>query len=98
MNYGPTSKQLDAVKLRPVKSERPDGEGWYQDGERDAQKGRPADYGCIKLAHNQVNYLAGYIDGKGWERPLPADGYADGGEPYANATLLVMYWQIIREQ
>ena len=66
-NYGPTSKQLDAVatvllrKLKVAEYEDPD--GWYEDGYRDARKGRPCSYGQCSIAVNQEAYVRGYDDG-----------------------------------
>ena len=101
MNYGPTSKQLDQYgKAHPeifqVPTEKSDCQGWYDDGKRDAEKGRRADYGCCKLLSNQMNYLSGYIDGMGWDRSLANDGYEDGGEPYTQEEMVDDSWAIIR--
>lgn len=65
----------------------------YRAGLRTAQQGQPCDFSTP----NPIDYLAGYIDGQGWDRPLADDGYADGGAPYDDETLLIIYRQIIQE-
>jgi hypothetical protein len=61
MNYGLTSKQLSKIKIRwELRPEEIDIEGWFEDGQRDAIKGKQLNYGCAKLKENQDAYIKGY--------------------------------------
>lgn len=64
MNYGPTAKQLEKISRQPgmwvLPVETEDTTGWFEDGQRDAAKGRKCDYGSCGLLANQNAYLAGY--------------------------------------
>ena len=64
MNYGPTAKQLEEISKQPrvfaLPTETEDTAGWFEDGQRDAAKGRKCDYGSCSLVANQNAYLAGY--------------------------------------
>jgi hypothetical protein len=61
MHYGPTSKQLDKVKinLSPV-DEFVDVDGFFADGKRDAIRGRILNTGYLKLKENIEAYKNGY--------------------------------------
>ena len=76
--YGPTAKQLEkmwpAVASVFVVKEYEDPDGWYEDGYRDARKGRPCDYGQCSASVNQEAYVRGYDDGQ-------RDRFEDGNEP-----------------
>jgi len=60
--YGPTGKQLGKLGelLRYTVQETLDVAGWYEDGARDASKGRRCDFGDCQLQENQDAYKAGY--------------------------------------
>lgn len=65
MNCGPSAYQLGRVWKRvqfdwPATVETADPDGWYEDGRRDRQRGRPANYGACSLQVNQEAYLRGY--------------------------------------
>lgn len=60
--YGPTSKQLDKVKINWDVKETIDEEGYYEDGERDAKKGRASIVNHITIKENQEAYLRGYYE------------------------------------
>jgi hypothetical protein len=58
--YYITSKQLDQIKIARPGKESLDPDGWFEDGQRDAKKGKVLNYGCIKLKENINAYVNGY--------------------------------------